>query len=523
MDGISYLPDFILHHILSFCNTPAELVRMSVLSKSWFNLSASFPCLDFNIRYFRTRESFFKYVEYTTSRFCQQNVTASAHRLKLRATLQEPTELDIVNRCLERVLNKGARELEIDITNSSDVSKYRLPDILLSVSGLESLTIRGCYLPSSFMLDVVHFKSLIQLKLENVPMDDEVIKHLTASCPLLQNFEIRWCHGFKRFCHQNLRKVWIYYNVRVERIDIEAPNLSYLFIEDRDGRGAPRMNLASCRKLTTVSYFGNDFTGFLSQFPFIENLYLATKFIGNSLMLASHSLRTLVLHSNCDLDNIELSTPNLDLFIYSCNPRLLRQPLGDKPGPPVRDLAHLKSCMQCYPHDCIDALWFVKLRLFFDKENGFKVLNLYIRAICGQKLSKLEKLKAIELPPYELEHVELQLDTHEESSAHVAFVDAVLWCCRPRSLTLRSSVPYEEQSDVVKFTFKKLLEQEDQGHTKIQIVSPSSAEAQKHLMDLKSLSMALPREGKKISFIKEEGTLFYQLIIYTFFTSLVNT
>ncbi|MFS7894804.1 hypothetical protein Hanom_Chr00s002103g01691701 [Helianthus anomalus] len=72
---------------------------------------------------------------------------------------------------------------------------------------------------------------------------------------------------------------------------------------------------------------------------------------------------------------------------------------------------------------------------------------------------ELEKLKAIELPPYELDHVELKLDAREESSAHVAFVEAVLWCCRPQSLTLRSSVPFEEQSDVVKFTYKKLLEQ----------------------------------------------------------------
>lgn len=70
-----------------------------------------------------------------------------------------------------------------------------------------------------------------------------------------------------------------------------------------------------------------------------------------------------------------------------------------------------------------------------------------------QKFRDLEKLKVIEFPPYELKHVELQLDTHESSSAHIAFVDAALWCCRPRSLTLKSSSPLtdiEEQSDIVK-------------------------------------------------------------------------
>ncbi|KAI3704481.1 hypothetical protein L1987_74702 [Smallanthus sonchifolius] len=61
----------------------------------------------------------------------------------------------------------------------------------------------------------------------------------------------------------------------------------------------------------------------------------------------------------------------------------------------------------------------------------------------------------------------------------------------------------QKQSDV-KFTYGKLLQQEDEGHTNIRIVSPSSSKARKQFMDLKSLSMALPRERKTISFIKEE-------------------
>ncbi|KAI7734295.1 hypothetical protein M8C21_012198, partial [Ambrosia artemisiifolia] len=288
------------------------------------------------------------------------------------------------------------------------------------------------------------------------------------------------------------------FNTPVEIIDIEAPNLSLLILADCYNRGAPRMNLASCKKLTSVSYLGhplpnsNGFNEFLSNFPYIEYFILFTEYKCNNLKLSSHSLRALALQSNCDLEKIEFSTPNLVLFVYSCNPRLTR-PLEGKPWPPVWDLSLMKVCMHCHPDSCIDALWFKKLRLFLDKKNGFKVLNLYIRAICSQELTELDKLKAIELPPYELEHVELQLDTHEESSAHVAFVDVLLRCCRPRSLTLRSSflsTDFEEQSDVVKFTYKKLLEQED--HTSIHIVGPSSSEAQKQLRDMKSLSMALP-------------------------------
>ncbi|XP_076885940.1 uncharacterized protein LOC143535616 [Bidens hawaiensis] len=200
---------------------------------------------------------------------------------------------------------------------------------------------------------------------------------------------------------------------------------------------------------------------------------------GNNLKLSSHSLRRLMVHSVCNLEDIELSTPNLDLFVYSCS--LLDLSM-------VRNIAHLKASMRCYPHDSIDILWFHKLRLFLGKKSGFRALNLYIRT--SQKFTELGRLKAIELPPYKLEHVELQLDT----CSQIAFVDAVLWCFRPRILTLISSsrlTYFEGKSELLMFTYKKLLHQEDQGHTNIKIVSPS-------------LLTTLPHEGKAISFIKEE-------------------
>ncbi|KAJ0907893.1 putative leucine-rich repeat domain superfamily, F-box-like domain superfamily [Helianthus annuus] len=507
MDRISQLPDFIVHHILSFFDNsngpPVELVRMSVLSKTWFHLTASFPILDFRMYNFRPQEqeqeSFYKYVVYTTSRFCHQNVTA--HRLKLSANIEEPAELDIINRCVERVLNKGVRELEIEIINLSDIPKYRLPDTLLSVSVLRSLTINGCELPSSLMVDAVKL-SLIQLRLEDVTIDDEVIKYLATRCPLLQVFEIISCPGFNRFCvhgHQNLQEVRIEYYTPIESIDIEAPNLSRLWVADWDQRGAPRMNLTSCKNLKTVSYLGhpspnsNGFNDLLSNFPVIENLVLVTQYPCNNLRLSSHSLRTLVLRANCDLEEIEFRTPKLVSFCYPFNRTIL--------WPLVWHSTYLKPCMQIYPGDHIDTLWFQKLRQFLDKENGFKVFNLFLHAIYYQKLIDLEKLKAIGLPPYELEHVELQLEAHEESSDRITFLDAVLWCCRPRSITLRSSHPltdFEEQSDLVKFTYKKLLEQEDKGHTNVHIVSPSSSKAKKHFRGLVC-------EGKAISFIKEQG------------------
>ncbi|KAI7734679.1 hypothetical protein M8C21_009097, partial [Ambrosia artemisiifolia] len=464
MDRISQLPESVVHHILSFLKTPAHLVRMSVLSKTWFHLTASFPILDFSIGDFRSRESFFKYVEYTISRFCHHNIPAQ--KLRLIKFLGEPADLDIVDRCLKRLLRNGVKKLVIylhnfsddqvsgsdsDSPSASDMPRYRLPNTLLSVSVLTSLTVFGCELPSSLMLDAPSFKSLIKLKLDNVYLNDEVITYLVASCPLLRVFKIRGCHGFKRFSvhgHQHLREVDISFDTPVERIDIEAPNLSELTIADEEFSGQPQMNLASCEKLTSVYYEGcplpnsNGVNDFLSNFPFIENLVFYTTYSRDNLNLSSHSLKTLVLSADFDFDEIELSTPNLGLFIYPCSDR--HSGLG------ISHLPHLNACMRCYPYDSISILWFHKLRLFLDKENGFKALNLYI--CTDQQLIVLEKIQEIELPPYELGHIELHFE-HEESSDHAAFVDAVLCCFRPRSLTLRSSFPlndFEEQSDLVK-------------------------------------------------------------------------
>ncbi|KAJ0770855.1 putative leucine-rich repeat domain superfamily [Helianthus annuus] len=335
------------------------------------------------------------------------------------------------------------------------------------------------------MVDALKFKSLIRLQLEYVHIDDEMINYLTTSCPLLKEFSLSSCHGFKRFCVnglQNLKLLNIDCDSQVEMIDIETPNLIGLTVRDTAGRGPPGMKVASCKKSN------------------ISDLH----------WLSSHSLRKLVIHSEFDLEEIELSTPNLGLFIYS-------NPLSF--WVKAMYLPHLEACMRCHTDGSLDTLWLQKLRLFLDKKNGFKALNLYIHTtrVCFfdqivHKFIVLGKLKVNELAPYELEHIELHFK-HEESSNYAAFVDAVLLCFRPRSLTLRFPlIDFKDQSDLAKFTYKKLLEQENQDHTNIDVVLPSSSKAQK-LFRGSVLYDVLPCEEKAISFTKEKGTLFYELIL----------
>ena len=54
-DRISKLPEFIIHHILSFLPTKA-VVKTSLLSKRWNGFTSSYPVLDFNEDYFQDKE-----------------------------------------------------------------------------------------------------------------------------------------------------------------------------------------------------------------------------------------------------------------------------------------------------------------------------------------------------------------------------------------------------------------------------------------------------------------------------------
>ncbi|GJR42378.1 F-box domain containing protein [Tanacetum coccineum] len=515
-DRISQLPESIIHHILSYLDSPKQLVRISMLSKYWFAVTVSFPVSEFNIRQFKdvlkpssrpvnrskhnryVRDCFFKYVHYTTSRFCHQNVSVHAFKLIAPHEDQDPTQVDIIDRCLGLYLKKGVKVLVIEIIHGRfDLPMYRLPNTLLSASSLTSLKICGCELPSSLMVDDVKFKSLKMLELECVPLNDEVINRLTTSCPLLEKIHINYLEGVKKICVyglQKLQEVKIEFGDGIlEIIDIDAPNLWHLSLVDRGSR-MPSMKVASCKKLTKLSYDGypsptaEGLVDLSSDFPFLEELYLVLD-DPVSLELSSHSMRTFVLCSDLELDLITLSAPNLLLFIFN-----------DYIPDVKRDSIPSKARMEY--EGFVDRYSLQYLRQFLDKNIGFKELKLCIEV--GRK--NVEELMGILSSPYELEHVELYI---KELSTYEAVVDAVLWCCRPLSLTLDASFACtntEEWSHIVKFTHEKLLQQEDEGITNIHIVLSSPFKVKKHFSDLHSFLTASPRDlqGETITFMKEE-------------------
>ncbi|GJR73673.1 hypothetical protein Tco_0086038 [Tanacetum coccineum] len=176
------------------------------------------------------------------------------------------------------------------------------------------------------------------------------MKHLTASCPLLEELAIEYCYGFKKFCLygllQNLKKARFFYNGEkgFGGIDIEAPNICE-FQLGKVGRGAISVKL---------------------------------------------------------------------------------------------------------------GLYKQKLRRFLEKSDRFKVLNL-ANNICRKISVDFKQLKGIQSQPYELEHVELR----EGKTNDLQFVDGILWCCRPRSLSWTSefsSISDKERSHILQLPGRRRKE-----------------------------------------------------------------
>ncbi|PWA81243.1 F-box domain, Leucine-rich repeat domain, L domain-like protein [Artemisia annua] len=515
-DRISELPECIIENILLRLDHPKERVRVSVLSKKWFDLTASLPVLEFSSSDFwkncgrlcssDVRDSFYKYIEHTVSIFCRQQNVMNAHTFKVCTEYWSTiAELKIINACLELILQKGVKALEIMIQGST----YRLPDILTSASSLTSLKVYHCMLPSSLMVEVANFKSLKVLQLNNVHLDPLVIKHLTASCPLLEELIVKFCYGLKKFCVygqlQNLKKAHFFSKGEFERIDIETPNLCefQLCVGYGKGRGATSVNLGLCKQLRTLCLCGSFFptsTGlsdFLSNFPILENLCLANPC--NSLAISSPSLRKFVLYDKCDLEDLDLITPNMLLFRYanawnSNSEEIIKF-----------DSSESNARMECHIENDVDTLWFQKLRRFLEKSDRFKVLNLHDHRF-GKISLDFEQPKVIQLPPYELEHVNLEWsDRYYEWST---VVDAILWCFHPRSLSLTSnfsSISYWKRSQILKFISAKLLQQEDKGQTNIRIEWSFPSKA-KIYFSWKSMRPELRYHNEQtLTFIKEEG------------------
>ncbi|GLT32261.1 hypothetical protein SLA2020_069390 [Shorea laevis] len=230
VDRISYLPDGILHQILSYLHIKV-VARTSVLSKRWQHLWYSFPFFDFaQYEFYDPRkriddlETFTDIVDGKLKSFCKYEHVIQ--RFNLQFSCIEPEYHSLVDKWMRLVTKRHVRELtfyaNLPYTNKKNL--YSLPsEVFVS----NSLTVLEIFCKNTLFPRYVNLPRLVSLRLTDVKIDVMLVFD-DDKFPCIEVMQLRNCIipiGFKICCHR-LKELEI--NDRKQRGEIEifAPNLS---------------------------------------------------------------------------------------------------------------------------------------------------------------------------------------------------------------------------------------------------------------------------------------------------------
>ncbi|KAK9748426.1 hypothetical protein RND81_02G056600 [Saponaria officinalis] len=141
-DRISELPDEIIVRILSFIPTKQVITSTTLLSKRWRFLWYSLPSLLFHYDGNYDRSPWFTDLIATTLMFNNAK-TLEKFSVKFEFWYYRLNCHSTVNTWLRYVTMKSVKELDIDLTSSSD-KKYCLPPSIFDNDIFEVLRFKGC-------------------------------------------------------------------------------------------------------------------------------------------------------------------------------------------------------------------------------------------------------------------------------------------------------------------------------------------------------------------------------------------
>lgn len=220
IDGLSELPDSLLIRILSFLGVKEAGVT-SVLSKRWKFLWAELPWLEFcenwgNHKFVswvnRTLEVRQDYLEKFVVRFVNYDECFASD----------------VDAWIEFNVKKKVREFSLEDMDNS----YKLPKVMYSWPSLTSLNLIGCNMSYE---RTIEWKSLTDLCLLRVMLDQRLVDEMLSSCPVLNSLKLESCWGFNRLevnlrCLHHLHLTIDETEKEDPLLEISAPYLSSLNI-----------------------------------------------------------------------------------------------------------------------------------------------------------------------------------------------------------------------------------------------------------------------------------------------------
>lgn len=214
-DRLSTLPDCLLHTIMSFMKA-RQVVQTCVLSTRWKHLWRSVPCLDLDLDEFKDDEKSDsdddedKYWEWEHFEDFAVNLMLR-HNIALldsfRLHVNRATAPSSGSKCAATWLRRAM--------------KYCAPDPGIQREGLSSNSWR-----------------LKRLHLCNILLDNRFAKHVSSSCPSLEDLELISCRvEFHAITSHSLKNLILKYGSYTDLSDITLPTLKSLVIDGGSWRG----------------------------------------------------------------------------------------------------------------------------------------------------------------------------------------------------------------------------------------------------------------------------------------------
>ena len=400
-DRISELPEFIIHHILSFLSTKA-IVKTSLLSKRWNGFTSSYPVLDFNEDYFQdkefpthgykpdqkfmpkyeefqTREKVMHFLNNSLLRFCEQKICMDT--LMLKVTLLNKKNTALVNKWVQMAVENRVKVLDVVVTKNKK-TLYRLPEIVFSAKRLTVLKLVGCRLEHSNMKNTITLYSLKKLSLGNVYVEEQMLQNLVSCCPSIEHLTLKYCVGLKKFhAHAPLKYLTISSLPKLETVYyIEGSSIRNLIYGYSIGEELGEIKVNACQNLRVLSLTGASITDQClydlgTKFPHLQTLNLSHCNMLETVHISSPSLNTLILWFCNKIREGEIDTPNLRNFKVYSNDKFPK--LSLKSGGSCQTSAYCKTSRISNYH--LNTDWLLELREFLKNAIRAKTFSLDIK------------------------------------------------------------------------------------------------------------------------------------------------
>ena len=474
-DRISYLPDDILIRILSLLPTK-EIARTSLLSKAWRKLSpfSSLSVLMFQSPdFFHSRRKNFdvsSFINAIDSSLRLRQKDVNLVRLRLRLHLDDIKSL--IDSWIDAALERKVKELDLYLLPRSIPEPYGLPAKIFSTTTITVLSLEQCRLEICGDVDL---PALRKLCLRKILCDEQAIRQLISSCPLIEDLDIVSCGKLKKLHVSGLANlhrlvVTCCYNLR--RIEIDAPSLQYFMYDHQrsllcDVVWTPGEFLREL--ILHDRHITNDLLqNLVSGVPNLERLEIDSTRL-QRIEISHHQLKRLELRlSEWQREaKLKIDAPNLQSFTYLGYRMPLTSMISSMNTSSLREAEiHFRNCND-YSH-----FFILQLKEFFEKSKNCQVINLLIKSkevkfpfissfylfiysfilitksffseslltVLLKELIIPRKLRPIPSPPvYDIKHLHLIV---YYCSRFQYIIDRMLWMCHPQTLSIETSAKF---------------------------------------------------------------------------------